>query len=479
MPSENTRPQGNDPTRGGKRGGYRQEPASTARKQQRYLVPELDRYGLHPGASRTLASTLLAIARAGLDAALDLLRTRGWRVGEFVREGFSPDDLNGLLAQAAQAAGVDVDDAEQEIFLSSLGRDRRENAGFFDTLKRVGERSEGMPALRAWNEGPNLAWPVGLNIVAAPTSAGKTTVLIQQITEWLTNPDLTGAILLWSGETPEDDVWAKIVGILARQTMWDVIAAGRSEEIPEDIYRIHDAFDAFRDRLVVLPTHTTLPQLRRAAEGLAKRETLDAIVVDYIQELPSGQDRVQSREAEVGDLARGLRELANDLSVPVLAAAQFNRTVNKNGDYAPDLLQLRESGRIEQNAAVVIGLRNEDMSGAERPDLDTSTDDAPGLCYRSCDKMAAIIRKGAMLSVQKEHPDEEGWILEEAFVLKNRNRGGVGTVVPFALHPATGRCGPLQQRLEIIGGGGISISSDIFGSMKGDDDDKFERPAWA
>jgi hypothetical protein len=84
-----------------------------------------------------------------------------------------------------------------------------------------------------------------------------------------------------------------------------------------------------------------------------------------------------------------------------------------------------------------------------------------------------------MLSVQKEHPDEEGWILEEAFVLKNRNRGGVGTVVPFALHPATGRCKPLQQRLEIIGGGGISISSDIFGSMKGDDDDKFERPAWA
>jgi replicative DNA helicase len=58
------------------------------------------------------------------------------------------------------------------------------------------------------------------------------------------------------------------------------------------------------------------------------------------------------------------------------------------------LLQLRESGRIEQNAAVVIGLRNEDMSGAERPDLDTSTDDAPELCYRFCNKMPPLSERG-------------------------------------------------------------------------------------
>ena len=39
------------------------------------------------------------------------------------------------------------------------------------------------------------------------------------------------------------------------------------------------------------------------------------------------------------------------------------------------------------------------------------------------------------------------WILEEAFVLKNRSRGGVGTVIPFGLHPASGRCEPLPHRL--------------------------------
>ena len=75
---------------------------------------------------------------------------------------------------------------------------------------------------------------------------------------------------------------------------------------------------------------------------------------------------------------------------------------------------------------------------------------APTIAYRSLDlEELETGRQSAMFSVRQEHSDEDGWILMEVFVLKNREHGGVGTVVPFALQPEWGRIEPLRCRLTV------------------------------
>ena len=464
-------------------------PAAIEQRRARYSIPDLTQYDLSPKAERAVTSALIAIRDATPIRASSILRRRRAVLGQYISNTFKSDDLSELLTQAASVPGLDMATAQHIIYMAGLGRRERKNPVLLDRLPQIGRRPNDLPALRAWCS--CLFWTVGLNIIAAPTSAGKTSNILMQILEWLLNPDLKGTIIFWSGETPEDDVWAKIIGILSSSTFWEVIAAGRSETIPANIYNIQAVFDRICDRLIVLPSSFTLPEVRAAAESLADHEKVLAVVVDYIQHLRVDRkpERSANREAEVGGISADLLELGLALKVPVLAGAQVNRTVNRSNEYVPHLNQLRDSGRIEQDAAVVVGLRNENMSGAEQPDPHTPTAVAPDICYSDADEdQLRLARLGAQISVQREHP-EGGWILLEGFVLKSRVRGGVGTVIPYAFHPPTGRLEPLEQRLVILGddtaakaaGQGYKVTqvspnySEIEVPEVGGDDGLFER----
>jgi replicative DNA helicase len=95
---------------------------------------------------------------------------------------------------------------------------------------------------------------------------------------------------------------------------------------------------------------------RPAAEGQTARR-VGLVIVDYIQ-LMKGRDGVQSREQEVSEISRGLKQLAKELRVPVVALAQLNRAVETRTtkDKRPQLSDLRESGSLEQDADTVIML---------------------------------------------------------------------------------------------------------------------------
>lgn len=88
-------------------------------------------------------------------------------------------------------------------------------------------------------------------------------------------------------------------------------------------------------------------------ERIARRKMRPSlIVVDYLQ-LMTAVDRVENRTLEVGSVARGLKNLAGSLDIPILAAAQINREVENRADKRPHLSDLRESGEIEQAADTV------------------------------------------------------------------------------------------------------------------------------
>jgi replicative DNA helicase len=109
----------------------------------------------------------------------------------------------------------------------------------------------------------------------------------------------------------------------------------------------------------------SLTELRSRLQTLKRREPdLALAVVDYLQLLAVGSS-VESRLQEVSSISRGLKALAKDLDMPILALSQLSRAVEQRHDKRPILSDLRESGTIEQDADVVIFIYRDDYYNAE------------------------------------------------------------------------------------------------------------------
>ena len=105
----------------------------------------------------------------------------------------------------------------------------------------------------------------------------------------------------------------------------------------------------------------SIAALRTRARRLKRTHGLGLLVVDYLQLLnPSGKSRQENRVQEVSEITRGLKTLAKELDVPVLALSQLSRAVEQREDKRPQLSDLRESGSIEQDADVVMFVYREE-----------------------------------------------------------------------------------------------------------------------
>jgi replicative DNA helicase len=108
----------------------------------------------------------------------------------------------------------------------------------------------------------------------------------------------------------------------------------------------------------------TLGHIRLRARRIKRRYGLALIVVDYLQLMEAKGD---NREQQVASLSRGLKAVAKELNVPVIAVAQINRGVEQRTDKRPLLSDLRESGSVEQDADVVLMLYREDYYDPNTP----------------------------------------------------------------------------------------------------------------
>jgi len=103
----------------------------------------------------------------------------------------------------------------------------------------------------------------------------------------------------------------------------------------------------------------SLAELRTKARRLQVEENIKLIFVDYLQ-LIHGSRNTESRVQEVSEISQGLKNLARELRIPVLALSQLSRAVEHRGSNRPQLADLRESGAIEQDADVVMFIYRED-----------------------------------------------------------------------------------------------------------------------
>ncbi|MCP3979902.1 MAG: replicative DNA helicase [bacterium] len=111
-------------------------------------------------------------------------------------------------------------------------------------------------------------------------------------------------------------------------------------------------------------------EMRSKARRLAREKGLDLLVIDYLQ-LMRGRGKYDSRQQEISDISRSLKELAKELNIPVVALSQLSRAPEqRSGDHRPQLSDLRESGAIEQDADVVMFLFREEVYKKDDPTLE-------------------------------------------------------------------------------------------------------------
>jgi replicative DNA helicase len=136
-------------------------------------------------------------------------------------------------------------------------------------------------------------------------------------------------------------------------------------------------------RLAELPLYIddtpalSIAALRTRARRLKRRHDIGLIVVDYLQLLQGTGRATDNRVNEISEISRGLKTLAKELSVPVIALSQLSRAVEQREDKRPQLSDLRESGSIEQDADMVWFVYREDYYvAAKEPKQPTDGDDA-------------------------------------------------------------------------------------------------------
>ena len=105
----------------------------------------------------------------------------------------------------------------------------------------------------------------------------------------------------------------------------------------------------------------SLLEMRAKARRLKAEHGLDLLFVDYMQLMSGGRERFENRQQEISNISRGMKGLAKELKIPVVALSQLSRAPEqRTGDHRPQLSDLRESGSIEQDADVVLFIFREE-----------------------------------------------------------------------------------------------------------------------
>ncbi len=157
----------------------------------------------------------------------------------------------------------------------------------------------------------------------------------------------------------------------------------------------------------------SISAVRTRARRLARTHGLDMIVIDYLQLLSSSAgSRYDNRVLEISEITRGLKALAKELNVPVLALSQLSRAVENRDDKKPQLADLRESGSIEQDSDVVMLIFREQyyLERSEPGRRGDESDDKYQQRYAEWQARAAQVHNTAEVIVAKQRHGPVGTV---------------------------------------------------------------------
>ncbi len=318
-----------------------------------------------------------------------------------------------------------IEKAEAELYsLASLGETEKGPASLEDTMRlsmgTIEEAYRADGSISGISTGINTLdkqigglHPSDLLIVAGRPGMGKTAFALNiafNVANEVLNkrgPEkLQGPVLFFSLEMSADQLASRILSFSAEVNGNKI----RNGSISEDEFNKLVEFQRALKNMPIYIDDTpdiTVPAIRTRARRL-KRQTggLSLIVIDYVQLLnsPSGR-KSDNRVQEISEITRGLKILAKELDVPVIALSQLSRLVEQREDKKPQLSDLRESGSIEQDADCVMFVYRESYYHDKKAPTNT---DVTSSEYIAWQKKADEIKNMAEILIAKQRHGPTG-----------------------------------------------------------------------
>lgn len=276
-----------------------------------------------------------------------------------VDKGFdSTTELNTLL-DFAEKNVLAVTQSRQS---SEMQSSREVVEMFMENLAKIRENKDRITGLRtgfdSLNRLTNGLQRGDLVILAARPSVGKTAFALNLGLNVARN-NLKGkaSVAIFSLEMPATHLMSRLLSAQSTVKSENLRSGSLNNEQANDLNAaagILSNTNIFIDDSATV----TVPEIFSKCRKLKAEVGLDLIVIDYIQ-LITGRGKADSRQQEVSEISRSLKQLAREMDVPVIALSQLSRNVEKREDKTPQLSDLRESGSIEQDADIVMFLYRE------------------------------------------------------------------------------------------------------------------------
>jgi replicative DNA helicase len=272
-----------------------------------------------------------------------------------------------------------LENAERQVFQIAEQRQKGQSGGFIsiksllakavDKIETLFEQegaitgaSTGFTDFDALTSGLQ---PSDLIIVAGRPSMGKTTIAMNMAENVALKGDKPVAV--FSMEMPGDSLAMRMMSSLGRIDQ-NKVRTGKLED--DDWPRLTSAINLLAGTQLFIDDSPALTptEVRARARRLAREYgQLGLIVVDYLQLMQSpssGDNRVQ----QISDISRGLKALAKELNVPVVALSQLNRNLEQRPNKRPVMSDLRDSGAIEQDADLIVFVYRDEVYNEDSPD---------------------------------------------------------------------------------------------------------------
>lgn len=290
-------------------------------------------------------------------------------------------DISELGFEEKENVQTVLDTAEQALF--SVSKDYKNHKfthvsdALEDAFARIDKLHKGEASLRGVPTGIRQldlkisGWQNSdLIVLAARPSVGKTTLAL----DFARHAAAAGVpVGIFSLEMSKDQLVDRLLASHAHVDLWK-LRTGRLEAGGEfdDFTRLGQAMGEMTQMPIYIDDHASnnVMGMRTMARRLQAEHGLGLLVIDYLQLMESSK-YTDNRVQEVSDISRGLKKLAIELNVPILALSQLNRSVEMRSDLKPKLSDLRESGSIEQDADIVLFLHRqpyEDDGTGQRPE---------------------------------------------------------------------------------------------------------------
>lgn len=283
------------------------------------------------------------------------------------------DSINGLAQNTKGKSADEILDAMQSMVTSLAERRVRNEPRMIrdvlqGVLEQIEKRAEGesgamptgiAPIDRLFNGGLR---PGQLIIVAGRPSMGKTALT----SDIGLNMAADVSVLNFSMEMESQEIAARALSNRGRVPLASILGDMSGAEDWPGVTTGCIKLDSLRFAIDDTPAISLL-DLRMKAKAWKRRHGLDVIIVDYLGLMSGGEG--EKRHEQIGSYSRGLKALAKELGVAVIALAQLNRAVEGRPDKRPVLSDLRDSGEIEQDADIVMLVHRPEMYEPENAEL--------------------------------------------------------------------------------------------------------------